>query len=55
MLKPGERTGKFKIGTDNPIFNENGESTISVNDLAVALINELEKPQFTGKRFTVGY
>lgn len=55
MLKPGERTGKFRIGTDNPIFNENGESTISVKDLALALINEMEKPQFIGKRFTVGY
>jgi len=55
MLQPGERTGKYRLGTDQPVFDEKGECKISVADLAVALIDELEKPQFIRKRFTVGY
>ncbi|MCX6216025.1 NAD(P)-dependent oxidoreductase [Spirosoma sp.] len=54
-LAPGERTGTFRLGTDQPVFDEKGENTISVTDLAVAIINELEQPQFIQKRFTVGY
>ncbi|GAB4043630.1 NAD(P)-dependent oxidoreductase [Spirosoma litoris] len=55
MLVPGDRTGTFRIGTDQPVFNEKGESTISVTDLAVAVLDEIEKPQFIQKRFTLGY
>ncbi|GAB3504882.1 NAD(P)-dependent oxidoreductase [Spirosoma knui] len=55
MLQPGERTGTFRIGTDQPVFNDKGESTISVDDLAVALLNELETPKFIRQRFTIGY
>ncbi|GAB3551225.1 NAD(P)-dependent oxidoreductase [Spirosoma fluminis] len=55
MLQPGERTGTFRIGTDQPVFNDKGESTISVDDLAVALVNELETPTFIRQRFTIGY
>lgn len=55
QLQPGERTGKYRSGTDQPIFDEKGECKISVADLAVALIDELEKPQFIRKRFTIGY
>ncbi|MBC3785834.1 NAD(P)-dependent oxidoreductase [Spirosoma utsteinense] len=54
-LAPGERTGKFRLGTDQPVFNENGESAISVADLAVAVLDEIERPQFIQKRFTIGY
>lgn len=54
-LAPGERTGTFRLGTDQPVFNEKGESAISVTDLAVAILNEIEQPQFSQKRFTVGY
>lgn len=54
-LAPGERTGKFRLGTEQPVFNEKGESTISVTDLAVAVLDEIEKPQFIQKRFTLGY
>ncbi|AKD55357.1 NAD(P)-dependent oxidoreductase [Spirosoma radiotolerans] len=54
-LAPGERTGKFRLGTDQLVFNEKGESTISVTDLAVAVLDEIEKPQFIQKRFTLGY
>jgi putative NADH-flavin reductase len=55
MLQPGERTGIFRIGTDQPVFDEKGQCTISVDDLAVALLDELENPQFIQRRFTVGY
>jgi putative NADH-flavin reductase len=55
VLKPGERTGHYRLGGDHPVFNEAGESTISVADLAVALVDEAERPQHRNKRFTVGY
>ncbi len=55
MLQPGERTGKFRIGTDTPLFDEKGESKISVQDLAAAIMDEIEKPEFIRKRFTAGY
>ncbi len=55
MLQPGERTGTFRLGTDQPVFDENGECKISVDDLAVALLDEVEKPQFSRKRFTLSY
>lgn len=54
-LHPGTRTGKFRLGNDNPVVDANGKSEISVEDLAVALVDELEKNQFVKKRFTVGY
>ena len=55
MLQPGERTGKFRLGTDQPVFDEKGESKISAEDLAVALLDEVENPQFIRRRFTLGY
>jgi putative NADH-flavin reductase len=54
-LHPGQRTGVFRLGTDQPVFNEAGKNDISVEDLAVALIDELEKNRFIKKRFTLGY
>jgi putative NADH-flavin reductase len=52
---PGERTGKFRLGTDQLLTNDQGESRISVQDYAMAMIDEVEKPQHTRRRFTVGY
>ena len=54
-ISPGTRTGKFRIGTDQLVVNEQGRSSISMEDYAVAMIDEIEKPQFINKRFTVGY
>jgi uncharacterized protein len=54
-LYKGERTGKFRLGTDDLIVNEKGESKISVQDYAVAMIDEVEKPAHHRERFTVGY
>ncbi len=51
----GERTGKFRLGGDQLLVDANGRSRISVQDYAVALIDELENPTHIRKRFTVGY
>lgn len=55
MIVPGERTGKFRIGGDELLKDAKGESKISQEDFAVALIDECEKPKHVRKRFTVGY
>jgi len=54
-LDPGLRTGKFRLGKDDLIVNEKGESKISVQDYAVAMVDELEKPVHHQERFTIGY
>ncbi|MGP4674750.1 NAD(P)-dependent oxidoreductase [Agrobacterium salinitolerans] len=51
---PGERTGKFRIGRDSLLSNDEG-SRISFEDYAIALVDEIEKPQHSRQRFTVGY
>jgi len=55
IIEPGPRTGRFRLGKDNPVFDEKGHSTISYDDYAIALLNELENPQFIRQRFTIGY
>jgi putative NADH-flavin reductase len=55
LMAPGERTGKFRLGGEQPVTDDKGESHISVQDLAVALVDEAETPKHTGKRFTLGY
>ena len=54
-LAPGERTGKFRLGKDHPVFDAEGKSAISVSDLAVAIVDEAEKPKHIKQRFTVAY
>ncbi|HSB45385.1 MAG TPA: NAD(P)-dependent oxidoreductase [Nitrospira sp.] len=54
-LSPGQRTGKFRLGTDQLLKDANGESRISVEDYAMAMIDELENPKHIRRRFTVGY
>ncbi|HSX51603.1 MAG TPA: NAD(P)-dependent oxidoreductase [Cellvibrio sp.] len=55
FIEPGERTGKFRLGSEQLLVNDKGESRISNQDFAVALIDELEHPQHSQQRFTVGY
>jgi len=55
VIAPGERTGKFRLGGDSLLADEKGESRISVEDYAVAMVDELEKPAHVRQRFTVGY
>jgi hypothetical protein len=52
---PGQRTGKFRLGKDNLLTLPSGESKISMEDFAIAMINELENRQHVRERFTVGY
>ena len=54
LFVAGERTGKFRLGTDQLLTTEKG-SSISFEDYAIALANELEKPAHSRRRFTVGY
>ncbi|WPD74076.1 NAD(P)-dependent oxidoreductase [Dickeya fangzhongdai] len=54
MFIPGERTGTFRLGKDDLLTNEQG-SSISFADYAIALVDEVEKPQHIRQRFTVGY
>ena len=54
-LFPGQRTGKFRLGTDQLLADAQGESRISVEDYAMAMIDEVEKPKHIRRRFTVGY
>lgn len=54
-LKPCIRTGKFRLGKDNLIVDEKGESFISVEDYAVAMVDELEQENHHQERFTIGY
>jgi uncharacterized protein len=53
--KSGIRTGKYRIGINQPVFDQERESKISVEDLAVALLDEVEKNQFIKQSFTVAY
>ncbi|WP_053147041.1 NAD(P)-dependent oxidoreductase [Pseudomonas sp. Pf153] len=50
-----ERTGRFRVGKDHLLFDDAGRSWISFADYAIALIDEVETPQFSRARFTVGY
>ena len=54
-MHPGERTGKFRLGGDRMLVGVNGKSEITVQDYAVAMIDELEHPAHVRQRFTVGY
>lgn len=54
-MVPGERTGKFRLGKDSLVVDEKGESNISVEDFAVAMIDELEQEKHHRERFTLGY
>lgn len=54
LFVPGERTGTFRLGKDQLLTNENG-SSISFEDFAIALVDEIETPVHVRQRFTVGY
>ena len=55
LFVPGERTGKFRLGTDQLLTASDGKSSISFEDFAVALADEIERPAHIRARFTVGY
>lgn len=51
----GVRKGIYRTGLENPVFDENKKSIISVEDVAVAVVDELEKPKHVRQRFTIAY
>ena len=51
----GERTGHYRLGTESPLMNGDQPGKISVADLAVAIVDELEAPRHLQQRFTVAY
>jgi len=54
-IQPGERTGKYRTGTDTMVVDANDNGRISREDFAVAIVDEIEKPKYLRRRFTVGY
>ncbi|UQB70018.1 NAD(P)-dependent oxidoreductase [Epilithonimonas zeae] len=51
----GIRKGTYRTALENPVFNEEGRSMLSVEDVAVALVDELEQNKFVKQRFTAAY
>lgn len=54
-FSPGERTGMFRLGGDQLLSDAEGRSHISMEDFAIAMVDELEHPAHLRQRFTVGY
>lgn len=52
---PGERTGSFRLGTEQLVQDDQGRSRISTADYAVAMLNEVEHPAHSRRRFTLAY
>jgi putative NADH-flavin reductase len=52
---PGERTGKFRIGSNQLLLDTEGKSFITMDDLAVAIVDEIENPLHVREQMTVGY
>jgi len=55
LFEPGERTGSYRTGTDRLLTDDAGNSYISMEDAAIAILDELERPRFIRQRFTVVY
>ena len=51
----GERKGTYRTALENPVFDADGRSILSVEDVAVALVDELEQNNFVKQRFTAAY
>ncbi len=52
---PGERTGHFRLGGDQLLRDAQGKSHVSMEDFAIAMVDEVERPTHSRERFTVGY
>jgi len=55
IFEPGPRTAKFRVGGNSLLSDANGKSWISMEDYAIALVDEIENPRHSRQRFTVGY
>jgi uncharacterized protein len=54
-IVPGTRSGKFRLGHDQLLVDADGKSSISMEDYAVAVLDEIQKPAHLRQRFTIGY
>ncbi|MFI0357508.1 NAD(P)-dependent oxidoreductase [Actinomadura sp. 9N407] len=55
LIEPGNRTGRYRLGADELVVDADGNSAISMEDFAVALLDEAERPKHHRTRFTVGW
>jgi putative NADH-flavin reductase len=55
LLEPGERTGHYRVGGDQLLLDEHGRSRITMEDFAIAMLDEAEDPQHPRERFTVAH
>ena len=55
IFEPGQRTGNFRVGGNSLLSDANGKSWISMEDYAIAMVDEIESPKHPRQRFTVGY
>lgn len=55
VIGPGERSGKFRLGQDVVVKDAEGNSRISYEDYAIAMVDELETGRNLQRRFTIGY
>jgi putative NADH-flavin reductase len=55
MIAPGERTGAYRRGGDQLLVDQNGQSKISAEDFAIAVLDEAEHPYYPNQRFTAAY
>lgn len=54
-IAPGERTGKFQMGVEKLLRDAEGESFISAEDYALAMLDEVERPRYVRRNFTIAY
>ncbi len=55
LLMPGDRTGQYRVGADTLLVDADGNSAISMEDFAAAIIDEAESPRHKNARFTVAH
>lgn len=55
LLEPGRRTGRYRLGDDELLFDDTGRSAITMEDFAIAMLDEAENPQHMRRRFTAAH
>lgn len=55
FIRPGERTGKYRVGKDQLVVDDQGQSKISAEDFAIAIADEVEHPRHIRERFTAAW
>ncbi|MBV8728172.1 MAG: NAD(P)-dependent oxidoreductase [Acidobacteriia bacterium] len=55
FIQPGERTGRYRVGSDEVLMDSTGQSRISAEDYAVAILDEVENPKLSRRRVTIAY